>query len=94
MPINWDEFDEDLNQAITESAKATDTKLASHISSITKLTDDEINTLFPAPSDIKKLAELLKIVKSSEAQNKKVNSIINNAEKLSGVMLTLINKLT
>jgi hypothetical protein len=66
MPINWSEFYENLDQAIAESANATDTKLASYISSIARLTDDEINTLFPAPADLKKSAELLKIIKSSE----------------------------
>ena len=93
MPINWEEFDESLDQAITESVDAVDTKLASHISSITRLTDDEINELFPEPADLKKLSELLKIVKSAETRNKKVNSIINNAEEFSDVIFTLVDKL-
>ncbi len=93
MPINWEEFDESLDQAITESVDAVDTKLASHISSITRLTDDEINELFPEPADLKKLSELLKIVKSAEKRNNKVNSIINNAEEFSDVIFTLVDKL-
>jgi|TARA_R110000787_G_scaffold115167_1_gene225084 short-subunit dehydrogenase len=93
MPINWEEFDESLDQAITESVDAVDTKLASHISSITRLTDDEINELFPEPADLKKLSELLKIVKSAETRNNKVNSIINNAEEFSDVIFTLVDKL-
>jgi hypothetical protein len=94
MPINWEEFDENLDQAITESVDAVDTKLASHISSITRLTDDEVSELFPEPADLKKLSELLKIVKSAEDRNKKVNSIITNSEEFSGVVLTLLTKLT
>lgn len=94
MPINWEEFDENLNQAITESAHAVDIKLASHISSITRLTDDEINELFPEPADLKKLANLLKIVKSAENRNNKVNAIIDNSEEFAGVVLTLLTKLT
>ena len=93
MPINWEEFDQSLDQAITESVDAVDTKLASHISSITRLTDDEINGLFPEPADLKKLSELLKIVKSAETRNNKVNSIINNSEKFSDVIFTLVDKL-
>jgi hypothetical protein len=94
MPINWEEFDENLDQAITESVDAVDTKLASHISSITRLTDDEVNELFPEPADLKKLAELLKIVKSAETRNNKVNSIVSNSEEFAGVVLTLLTKLT
>jgi hypothetical protein len=94
MPINWEEFDENLDQAITESVDAVDTKLASQISSITRLTDDEINELFPEPADLKKLAELLKIVKSAETRNNKVNSIVSNSEEFAGVVLTLLTKLT
>ncbi len=93
MPINWEEFDENVDQAITESVDAVDTKLASHISSITRLTDDEVNELFPEPADLKKLAELLKIVKSAETRNNKVNSIMDNAEEFSGVIFTLVDKL-
>jgi len=93
MPINWEEFDENLDQAITESVEAVDTKLASHISSITRLTDDEINELFPEPADLKKLSELLKIVKSAETRNNKVSAIMNNAEEFSDVIFTLVDKL-
>jgi hypothetical protein len=93
MPINWEEFDENVDQAITESVDAVDTKLASHISSITRLTDDEVNELFPEPADLKKLAELLKIVKSAETRNNKVNSIMDNAEEFSDVIFTLVDKL-
>jgi ABC-type uncharacterized transport system substrate-binding protein len=93
MPINWKEFDENVDQAITESVDAVDNKLASHISSITRLTDEEVNELFPEPADLKKLAELLKIVKSAETRNNKVNSIMKNAEEFSDVIFTLVDKL-
>ena len=94
MPINWEEFDVSLDKAITESVDTVDAKLASHISSITRLTDEEVNELFPEPADLKKLAKLLKIVKSAETRNNKVNSIINNTEEFAGVVLTLLTKLT
>ncbi|MCV2403122.1 hypothetical protein OFY17_09560 [Marinomonas sp. C2222] len=94
MPIDWEKFDQGVEQAISESVKVTDSKLASQISSVTRLTDDEINELFPEPADLKKLAELLKIVKSAESKNDKVNSIAKKSEEFSSVVLTLLNKLT
>lgn len=94
MPIDWNEFDKNLDQAIRESVDAVDNKLASYISSITRLTDDEINELFPEPADLKKLSELLKIVKSAETRNNKINSIVSNSEEFASVVLTLLTKLT
>ncbi len=93
MPIDWDTFDSDIDVAITESANATDDKLASKISSITRMTDEEVKELFPVPADTKKLAELMKIVKSSEDRNTKINSIVANAEGFGGIVLTLLGKL-
>lgn len=92
MPINWDEFDSNLDDDIQQSADETDQKLASRISSITKMTDTEVQELFPKPADVKKLAELMKVVKSSEDRNTKINNIVANAEKFGGVVLTLLNK--
>lgn len=92
MPIDWDSFDEDLNQAADEAEKKTDDKLASKISSLTRMTDEEIKELFPTPADVAKLAKLMKIVKSAEDRNNKINNIVQNAEELSGVVLSLIEK--
>ena len=92
MPINWDEFDSEIDNIIAESANETDQKLASKISSITRMTDDEVNELFPDPADVKKLTELMKVVKSSENRNNKINKIVANAEEFSGVVLTLLSK--
>ncbi len=66
MPINWDEFDGHLTTALSESAAATDSQLASQISSVTRMTDEEVQELFPKPADVEKLAKLMKIVKSSQ----------------------------
>jgi hypothetical protein len=62
------------------------------ISSITHLTNDEIEQMFPAPADVQKLFDLMKIVKSAEDRNNKINSIVSNAEQFGGVVLTLLNK--
>lgn len=92
MPVNWDEFDNEIDDAINESANATDDKLASKISSITRMTDEEVKTLFPNPSDAKRLTELMKIVQSAEDRNTKINKIVNNAEEFGGVVLSLLGK--
>lgn len=93
MPINWDEFDSELDSIIDEAADATDQRLASRISSITRMTDDEVQELFPGPADVKKLAELMKIVKSSENRNDKISKIVANSEEFGGIMLSLLQKL-
>jgi len=92
MPINWDDFDNEIDTIIAESAEETDEKLASKISSITRMTDDEVKELFPDPADVKKLVELMKVVKSSEDRNNKINKIVANAEEFGGIVLTLLSK--
>ena len=92
MPIDWDEFDDEIDAIIETSADNTDERLASRISSITRMTDDEIQELFPEPADAKKLTELMRIVKSAETRNNKINNIVANAENFGGVVLTLLGK--
>lgn len=92
MPINWDEFDNEIDSIIDKAAGATDQRLASRISSITRMTDDEVQELFPDPADVKNLAELMKIVKSSEDRNIKINQIVSNSEEFGGIVLSLLQK--
>ena len=92
MPIDWDKFDKDLSDIVEKEGHHTDEKLASKISSITRLTDEEIIELFPTPADVEKLAKLMKIVKSAEDRNNKINNIIKNAEEFGGIVLTLLQK--
>ena len=92
MPIDWDKFDRDLEIAITDGGDKTDAQLASKISSITRMTDEEVMELFPHPTDAKKLAELMKIVQSADNRNQKINKIVSNAEDFGGIVLTLLGK--
>ncbi|GAA58601.1 hypothetical protein P20652_0458 [Pseudoalteromonas sp. BSi20652] len=92
MTINWDEFDSEIDLIIENSAEATDEKLASSISSITRMTDEEVKELFPSSADVKKLTELMKIVKSSQNRNEKINNIVAKSEELGGVILSLLQK--
>ena len=92
MAINWDQFESDLDEIIESGAERADERLASKISSVTRMTDEEIKELFPKPADAKLLTELMKVVKSSEDRNTKINNIVNNSEKFAGVVLTLLAK--
>ena len=90
MAIDWDELD--IDGAIASSANKTDEHLASKISSLTRMTDEEVTELFPVPGDVKTFTELMKIVKSAEEQNNKVNKIIANGEDFAKVTLKLLEK--
>lgn len=92
MPIDWDEFDTEIDAIIDTSAAETDARLASRVSTITRMTNDEIQELFPKPAEVKKLTELMKIVKSSEDRNNKINRLVTNAEKFGGIVLSLLQK--
>ncbi|MBB5321903.1 hypothetical protein [Marinobacter oulmenensis] len=94
MPVDWDKFDSEIDSIIEESADATDDRLASQISSITRMTDEEVQELFPDPADVKRLSELMKIVKSEEDRNRKINHLVSNAEEFGAVVLTLLQKFT
>ena len=92
MPINWDKFHDDLDDAVEAAGSRTDAALASKISSITRLTDDEVKRLFPDPADVKRLAELMQIVKQAGDRNEKVSQIVDKAEEFAGIMLTLLQR--
>lgn len=92
MPIDWDKFQGELDGLIDEAGDKTDEKLAGKISAITRLTDEEVKRLFPDPADVKKLAELMEIVKREGDRNHKINQIVTNAEEFGGIILTLMSK--
>jgi hypothetical protein len=92
MPVDWDQFESDLDSIIESGAQRSDDRLASRISSVTRMTDEEVKELFPEPADAKKLAELMKVVNAATDRNTKINNIISNAEDFAGVILTLLEK--
>lgn len=92
MPVNWNEFERDINSIIEAGAKKADDRLASRISSVTRMTDAEVKKLFPKPADVQTLAKLIRIVKSAEKRNTKINNLVANAREFGGVALTLLEK--
>ena len=92
MPVDWDKFADDVVTANDSAAKRTDDKLANKISKVTRMTDEEVKELFPVPADVKKLADLIKIVNDATDRNTKINNIAENAQEFSGIILTLLQK--
>jgi hypothetical protein len=90
MALNFSDID--IDAIIDDAAQKTDDKLAGQISSLTRMTDDEVKELFPTVGDAKKLADLMRIVKSTEARNTKISNIVDNSEKFAGIVLTLLDK--
>ena len=93
MPIDWEAYNNNLDSAIETAATETDDTLATKIAAVTRLTSEDVKEMFPNPADVKKLGELMAIVKSAEDRNTKINNIVSNAQNLGGVVLTLIDKL-
>lgn len=93
MPFDINEFKEKFNTARQHALDKTNNELASEISSVSRLTNEEILELFPETTDMEKLASLIEIVNSSEQQNTKINQIVANAEKFGGIILSLVGKI-
>lgn len=92
MPIDWNQLDNDIDNAIDQSIQATDEELASKVSSLTRMTDEEVKELFPDAADLKKLAQLMKIVQSADDRNTKVSQLGAKSEEFAGVVLTLLSR--
>jgi len=93
MGMDWNKFHGELDALIDASGTRTDKNLAGKISTITRLTDEDVKELFPNPADVKKLAALMEIVKRSGDKNEKVKQIVANAGEYGGVIYTLLGKL-
>ena len=93
MPFDINEFKVRFNSARQHALDKTNIELASEISSVTRLTNEEIMKLFPQTTDMEKLASLIEIVNSSEERNTKINRIVANAQNFGGVILSLVGKI-
>jgi len=83
----------DWSRIAAEAAEETDRQLAGDISSLTTMTDREIDELFPSHDDKRRLAELMEIVNGAGSRNAKINRIVDNIEDLAGTVLTIAGKL-
>lgn len=92
MAMDWDKIDKEIDRAAQKAGDRTDEKLASRISSVSRLTDEEVQELFPDPADVRRLKNLMKVVKSADDRAVQINSIVTRAEEFGGVILTLLRK--
>jgi hypothetical protein len=90
MPVDWKTLEKEIDAALDRAEKRTDEQLCSLVSSLTRLTDEEVQKLFPKPADVEKLKKLMEIVKSSEKRNIKVINLTKNIEDLAETAIKLL----
>ena len=91
--INWEAFSRDAENAARSAGNETDKALANQISSLTRLTDSEINELCPSPADKANLAELIAVVNAAQKDNQKLANLETDITKYSGMIVGLIGKI-
>lgn len=79
--------------AAKEAQRQTDEKYKSVISSLTRLTDDEIEKFFPKRGDKDKLLELMELVNQETSENEKIIKLKDNAEKFGAIAFRLLKLL-
>ncbi|GAV19377.1 hypothetical protein MMIC_P0311 [Mariprofundus micogutta] len=86
MPIDWDA----MGDAVDTAAIETDEQLASKISSLTRMNDEEIQDLFPEKADKQKLIELMQLVNASTDENTRTVRLVDNIQDLAGTAVKLL----
>lgn len=76
--------------AARKAQQQTDEKYKNVISSLTRLTDEEIDNFFPERVDKDNLLQLMEIVNEETTENEKVLKLKENAEKFGSIALKLI----
>lgn len=84
---------DDFDSILDDAEALTDNQLSGRISSLVRLTDAEIEELFPSTPDRKHLTELMKIVRASTDINTRRQHLVDNIESLSSTVIKLIGKL-
>lgn len=92
MSEELNELVNNFDQLSDRAKKEADDEVGDKISSVTRMSKEEVKELFPERGDQKKLAELMQIVRSADNHNKKVNAVIDRAEDFSGVVVKLLDK--
>jgi len=86
MNPSWEE--------IRKNAKnKTDESFVSAVSSLTRLTDDEIKAIAPTVSDKENFAALLKIINDATKSNEEKAKSIRNINGLVEIVIPLLKKL-
>ena len=86
MDSTWEEIRK-------KAKKQTDDTFASKVSSLTRLTDDEIKEITPNALDKERLATLLEIVADATKSNSEKAEAIRNINGLAEIAVPLLRKL-
>lgn len=87
MPSKWDKI-------ATEAAEATKAEFATKISSLSSLTDSEINAIINASGISKEdFANLLHVVKDASGSNRTKAAAIGNINKGVGALIEIVKRL-
>lgn len=81
------------SEAARKAQMQTDEEYAGVISSLTRLTNDDIEKFFPEKPDKDKLMELQAIVNSGTSQNEKIVKLKESGEKFGVIMIKLLKLL-
>jgi hypothetical protein len=82
-----------FRKAAEDAARETDEELAAEEAKAKAVTWDELKKMLPSPVDQQNLDELMQIVNSATAHNQKVAALIQNIEKLGGVLIKVLSKI-
>jgi hypothetical protein len=85
---------DDFDRLLDEAEDLTLKQLNSRISSLIRLKDSELNSLFPTKPDKEKLIQLMQIVQGAASENAKKKQLIDNISSLADTVLTLLGRLT
>ncbi len=76
-----------------KSRETTNKKLANELARLTPITEEELKALLPTKEDKEHFAELMAIVKSASAENKKIAELGRSMERLGAVVVRVLDAL-
>lgn len=80
-------------EAAKKAQQQTDEEYQKIISGLTRLTNDEIEKLFPERADKQKLLELMALVNEGTDDNQKIIKLKENTEKFGAIAIKLLKLL-
>ena len=90
--IDWDRFERTIRGEVETAARQTNEELAQRISTLVRMTDEDIQRLFPTKADKARLARLLRIVRSAESRNRKAKALADEVEDLGLTVIKLLER--
>ena len=82
-----------FSNAAERAAKKTDEELAGELANLKAVNWSDIRKMLPDPADQQKIGELIAIVKEATDHNVRVAKLINNINRLGGVVVSVLRKL-